>query len=462
MKRTAIALLAVLSAPTLLAAPADDPLGSLAGIDPTPCQRPQAASLTVADAVDLALCANPQTREVWANARYQAALAGVAQGAFLPALSASIAASRNRYAGTTDNEQSAGLGLSWLIYDFGGREATLESARRLLAAASAGRDGTVQALFQSAVQAYYQVQAAEAALAASLTSEQAYRESYKAAEARHQVGTATPADKLQAQTAFSQASLVRIQAEGALRTAQGGLAAIMGLDAHRPVALTAARAVTPDAGFEQNVDALIALARERRPDLTAAEARVRAAESDIASARAAGMPTLSLGIGAGKSRIDGSAWDSSSSLGFTVSIPIFTGYTSTYKVKAAEAQLEAKAASRDRLRLQVALDVWNAYQNLLTANQSLRSTADLLASAERTEQVVLGRYKAGVGSILDLLTAQSALASARQQRVQALFNWNVSRTALAFAVGNLDVDLLNRLSGGLTNTSNTTNVVTQP
>lgn len=457
MKHYTIALLAVLSAPTLLAAPAGDPLGSLAGIDSTPCRRPQAADLTVADAVDLALCANPQTREVWANARYQAALVGVAQGAFLPTLSASLSVNRNRYAGAADNEQNAGLALSWLIFDFGGREATLESARQLLAAASTSRDSTVQAVFQSAVQAYYQVQAAEAALAAALTSEQAYRESYKAAEARHQVGTATPADKLQAQTAFSQASLARIQAEGALRVAQGSLAAIMGLDAHRPVALAVARAVTPDAGFEQNVDALIALARERRPDLTAAEARVRAAENDIVSARAAGMPTLSLGVGAGKSRIDSSAWNNSSSLGLTVNIPIFSGYSTSYKVKAAEAQLEAKTASRDRLRLQVALDVWNAYQNLLTANQSLHSSADLLASAERTEQVVAGRYKAGVGSILDLLSAQSALASARQQRVHALFNWNVSRTALAFAVGNLDMDLLNRLTGGTT-----TNAVTQP
>ncbi len=103
------------------------------------------------------------------------------------------------------------------------------------------------------------------------------------------------------------------------------------------------------------------------------------------------------------------------------------------------------------MRLQVSLDVWTAYQNLVTANQSLRSTADLIASAERSEQVTLGRYKNGVGSILDLLTAQSALATARQQRVAALYEWNVSRTALAFAVGNLDMELIDRLALAINN-----------
>ena len=61
----------------------------------------------------------------------------------------------------------------------------------------------------------------------------------------------------------------------------------------------------------------------------------------------------------------------------------------------------------------------------------------------QSERVALGRYKAGVGTILDLLNAQSALASARLQRIQAMLDWNVSRAALAKAVGTLDSSLLN-------------------
>jgi outer membrane protein TolC len=52
-----------------------------------------------------------------------------------------------------------------------------------------------------------------------------------------------------------------------------------------------------------------------------------------------------------------------------------------------------------------------------------------------------------VGSILDVLNAQSALASARLQRVQAALNWNVSRATLAQSMGSLDYSLLQTLPG---------------
>jgi outer membrane protein TolC len=108
--------------------------------------------------------------------------------------------------------------------------------------------------------------------------------------------------------------------------------------------------------------------------------------------------------------------------------------------------MDIRNGQLEQLRLQVALDVWTAYQNLTTATQSLRSSADLLSSAEQSGRVALGRYKAGVGSILDVLNAQSALASARQQRIQSTFNWNVSRATLAQAMGSLDAGLLQTLS----------------
>ena len=116
-------------------------------------------------------------------------------------------------------------------------------------------------------------------------------------------------------------------------------------------------------------------------------------------------------------------------------------------MRAAEARTEVQAARRDNVRQQVALDVWEAYQNLTTATQTIRTSADLLASAEQSERVALGRYKAGVGNILDVLTAQSALANARLQRIQAVLEWYVSRAALARAIGTLDSRLLSLSTG---------------
>ena len=77
-----------------------------------------------------------------------------------------------------------------------------------------------------------------------------------------------------------------------------------------------------------------------------------------------------------------------------------------------------------------------------------KAPADLVASAEQSERVALGRYKAGVGTILDVLSAQAALASARLQRIQAQLDWNVYRATLAQSVGALDYTLLQAAAEG--------------
>jgi outer membrane protein TolC len=61
-----------------------------------------------------------------------------------------------------------------------------------------------------------------------------------------------------------------------------------------------------------------------------------------------------------------------------------------------------------------------------------------VSSAIQSERVALGRYKAGVGNILNLLTAQVSLASARMQNIQAVYNWHIAKAALAQSMGKLD------------------------
>ena len=417
-----------------------------------PCTPPPAGTpLNVIDTVDLALCKNPLTSEIWANARAQAALVGVAQGAYLPSLDGKLGSNRITTNAVESKQRSASLTLSWLLFDFGARSANLDNARQLLEAASATLDSTVQTVFLNALQSYYAAQASRAALAAAQESEKASRESLSAAEVRYRVGTGTPADRLQAQTAWSQATLNRIKFEGEVRNSLGTLANVMGLDANQPLILADIPAIQPDIAFEKDVDALIEEARQRRPDLKSAESQLKAAQSNVDYTRTSGLPALSLSAGPSwleTSNAAGNVSTHTSAIGLTVTLPIFSGLSTTYKVRNAEAQADAKAAQRDRIRLQVALDVWKAYQNLTTANQSIKTTIDLLNSAEQSERVALGRYKAGVGNILDVLNAQTALAAARLQRIQATLDWHVYRATLAQAIGALDNSLLQAAASG--------------
>ena len=416
-------------------------------------------ALSLADVAGSALCNNPQTREAWASARQQAALLGIAKSAYLPSLNNTFSTSLNvasPQSALRDNPYtnlSNNLVASYLLYDFGNRDANLENARQLLLAASASQNSVIQNVLLAAIDAYYQTQAGIASLQAAQESERASEESFKAAEARYKAGVATPADKLQAQTAYAQATLNRISAEGSLRTAYGTLANIMGLDANQSLKLAPRSAANVDQSMEQDIGSLIEQARLRRPDLIASEAQLKAAEASITASRAAAKPTISLGVS--NSSQNGSDLSSSNtgSIGLNISIPLFEGYAPSYRIRSAEALAETRAAQRDRLRLQISLDVWSAYQRLMTANQSVRASTVLLQSAEESSRVALGRYKAGVSNILDTLNAQSALAGARQQKIGAELEWSVARASLAQAMGSLDNAMIQSLPDGTVSAS---------
>jgi len=413
-------------------------------------------ALTLADVAEAALCNNPQTREAYASARVQAAQLGIAKSAYLPSVNDNVSANlnvafpqqssrSNPYSNLSNN-----IVASYLLYDFGNRDASLENARQLLQAASATQSNVVQSVLLNAIQAYYQVQAGISALDASSQSERASEESYKAAQARYKAGVSTPADKLQALTLFAQNTLNRITIEGTLKTAYGTLANVMGLAANQTLKLapTPTTAAQPPNNIDQNIELLIEQAHSRRPDLMASEAQLKAAEASIEVSRSAAKPTVSVAVSNGFQTGSNLSSNDNSALGVTVSIPIFNGYAPTYRIRAAEANFDVRAAQRDKLRLQISLDVWSAYQSLRTANESINAAVILVSSAEESARVAMGRYTAGVGNILDSINAQSALASARQQKIQATLNWNIARATLAQSIGGLDNAMLQSLPAG--------------
>lgn len=409
--------------------------------------------LTLDDIITQALCRNPQTRESYAAIENQAALLGNARAAYLPSLNASLGhnvtntsnAQAGEFVSSREGEfyQSSGnLTLSWLLYDFGARAASHRRAQALLDAALANNDRDVQTLLSNVLQAYYQLRTAEAQLIATRETETTSRSSLDAAETRKDVGVSTPADVLQARTAHSQLLLARIQAEGSVALARGQLANSMGLDAQQAVVLAPPPTRKNTAALSNHADALVALARQRRPDLLSSEAQVQAAKGDIDAARASGRPTLRFNASEALTETEGRGRNERGAIGLTLNIPIFTGFDTTYRIRGAEARLRGAEASHARLSQQIALDVWTAYQQIKTAEQALQSTEVLLTSARASQDVAFGRYKAGVGSVLDLLSAQAALADARQQQVGSAYSLDIARANLALALGALDPQLI--------------------
>jgi outer membrane protein TolC len=262
----------------------------------------------------------------------------------------------------------------------------------------------------------------------------------EAAEERRRAGVATVADVLQARTAASQARLALETTEGNLQTTRGALALALGLPANVPYDIDSTAAELPVAAIADSVDALIAAAVAGRPDLAAARAQAAAAQSHVGEVRANLLPALSLSANAGRpytSTIPNGSNTYTLSLG--LNIPLFSGFSRQYDLKAAEWQAQAARAQADAARQRVVFDVFSAYYALQTATHRVLTAEDLLTSAQQSSEVALGRYKAGVGTVLDLLAAQTALADARAQRVQARLAWSVSLAQLTHDAGLLDV-----------------------
>ena len=393
-------------------------------IDPTshdPCaQITYDKPLSLVEVTEAALCHNPQTREVYASAKVQAAQVGVARSLFFPSVTDTVSTSENKTRATNYSNVTNKVVASYLLYDFGSRDATLENANQLLKAASATQDATVQNVLLSAVNAFYQVHASQSILDASVETERLYQESFKSAEAKYLAGVATPADKLQAQTAFANATLAKLKNEGALKIAYGNLANVMGLHANNQFQIADHKLDTIPEMVDQDIEALIEQARKQRPDLIASEAQLKASLAKIDAAKADAKPTISLNLSNTYANDSNASFTNNSAIGLNVSIPLFGGYKPSYLIRSAEATAELNASQRDQLKLQVSLDVWTAYQNLKTANESITASNVLVLSAEESSRVALGRYKEGVGNIIDTLNAQNALANAKQQKIQSI------------------------------------------
>ncbi|MDR0457415.1 MAG: TolC family protein, partial [Burkholderiaceae bacterium] len=340
------------------------------------------------------------------------------------------------------------LSLNWLLFDFGGREATLRNAHALLVAAQATEDATLQAVFDTAAKDYYAAQAAIGALAAARDVEQMTDASLAAAQARSNRGVAPITDALQAQTQHEQAVLNLTQARGQALTALGALASDMDLTPGTPLRVPAVTEDKPPVKtFTQTITAMIEAVRQSHPAVKAAQAQYQAALAKAAQIRAQGLPSITLvaqdsldnqpqSMGLGLPTYP--ATGHQAYVGVQVSVKLFEGFSRQYQIEQAQAQAEQQRYAFDDARQKVALDMWSSYQTLSTATQNVTHSENLLAIAAQAWQAARKRYDSGVGSILELMNTQAALANARQRHIQAITDWHYARVDLASKLGQLD------------------------
>jgi outer membrane protein len=413
--------------------------------------------LTLPDVIDLGLLNNPQTRISYANARAAGATIGAAYGRYLPQLTVGatferIGTTSSGISGSTGGGNLGGGGrngstheiaqpaatASWLLWDFG-RSSAIEFAKEDAYATSFTHNATVQSVVLAIEQAYFNYNSAKAVRDGDLQTVKEDSVNLAAAKERHDAGVATISDVLLAQSTLSAEDLTLETDEGTVQTTRGQLAVAVGFPANVPYDITAEPPDVPIAGITDSVNTLVQVAVNSRPDLLSFRAQARQAHANVGIVKGEGLPSLTIGSSASHTHyIDASGPDGSSYSGqIGISFPLFQGFQNAYNVLQAKELAKASDANADFQRDQIVFQVFTSYYNLRTATARNRSANDLLASSQASYDVAIGQFKQGVGSILTVLTAQAALASARSQQASARWTWYSAFAQLSHDIGTL-------------------------
>jgi outer membrane protein TolC len=193
------------------------------------------------------------------------------------------------------------------------------------------------------------------------------------------------------------------------------------------------------------LDGLLDRALSQRTDLLARLAGVKAGEAAVRKARAAFYPKVSLGVDAGWSKLDVSAFDSPYtgnskpvySAGLAIELPLFDGFMRRDNLRIADAQLKAAESELTDSRDHAVEEVMKAYNDLKTALRKQGAADVLILAAQTAFDATLESYKNGLGTYVNVEVAQRNLATARTTLVDARSAVYTSKTTLALKVGDL-------------------------
>jgi outer membrane protein TolC len=423
--------------------------------------------------VDLALHTNPATRVSWEEAKAAAARLERNRSAWYPTLTA---IAFGQYFKTSfpitggaliSNGYSAlgSLDLAWTLFDFGRRDALVESGAQRLIAANFAFNRTHQEIAYQVAICFFAYQAALAKVSAAQQTFESASSGTASVKAKLDKGLATRPDMLLAIQEQAKASYDLQDARSAVSQTHADLTASLGISPSYSLQLIDLSKLPLPAGLAQSVEKIVDQALEQRPDLMARLAELRAREAEVKKARADFWPKFSLG-----GRVGNQYWgnvhtnppsiqsySASNVVGtamLTMEWTLFDGFERSNAVHEAVAKKEASKARLEALRLEIMRDIWKAYAETKTSLEKREFALALLKAAEESYAATQESYTQGFSTIIELLSAQKDLARARYSEID-------SRAALLRSAATL-VNAAGKQSRGDFNTDSVTFGKTPP
>jgi outer membrane protein TolC len=194
------------------------------------------------------------------------------------------------------------------------------------------------------------------------------------------------------------------------------------------------------------LDDAIHQALDRRSDIKAAEAQVRAAQRALAAAHDERLPSLSINGNYGTIGTNPAQASATFSAAATLSVPIWQGGRAEGDIKTAQAALAQRQSELDDLKGQVESDVRNAFLDLQAATSQVKLAQRNLQVNKETLDLTRQRFDAGVTDNVEVVQAQESLTSADLDVINSVFAHNLAKLSLARAIASAAENLQQFLS----------------
>jgi len=413
---------------------------------------------TLAELIDIAEDHNPNTRTVWERAKQKARELGLAKSAYYPDLEGLAVFGDQRsidpfpkplaprgYTMVEVPFVQPEVTLQYLIFDFGKREANVDSAKAEKLALGAEVIQVNQALAFRVASAYYHLTTAQERLQAAQDTLRTAQTTQDAAESRLNNGLATLPDVLNARAETAQAVFDEESADGDEKIARVTLTEAVGADPSPNIVIDSQKNAPLPERLTMSIDALIDRAMENRPDLMEHTLQIRAAEAHIQAAKAEYKPQIVLSGSVAQTSLwptadygeFGPASEPTWSVALGVRWRIFDGGARKNELSIAESRRREAQDELTTRHDKTTREAWTAYIGFRTALRKHDAAVALLESANASYSASLEAYKYGVKNLVDVVTAEKQLAQARLSSVSARSELFLEAVNLEFATGNL-------------------------
>jgi OMF family outer membrane factor len=329
------------------------------------------------------------------------------------------------------------VGINYNIFDSGVNELTIRSAENNLRIAEATLSQARQTIRLSIVTAYYSLQNADETIRIRRKAVENAEKSLKDTQSRERAGVGTKFDVLQADVSLANAKQDVFNAEAAQLIARRELS--RQINYPPTVEITAADKIVPVAPWKLPIEETILLAVRNRAELD-----IRRLEREVARDRATTSlarlgPQLSVfaNLNTVADFSTGGGIGTGYQLGAKLDWSLYDGGKAAAQVNQFKADQATAETNFEKTARQARYDVEESYINQRSRFQQIETATVAVKQAEEALRLARLRLDAGVGTQLEVITAESDFTRADVNRVQAIIGYNQSRANLERAVSGL-------------------------